>query len=277
MTSHSGPPPDLVIERLCGAYRCDCRAPDGSIFRMRGVFEHLTPPERLIFTHGWADATGVVEHSPRVTVVLVAVGSRTRVTVRQTGLADRARFDSHLEGWTAALGHLAACVRPCHGCGLRGPLSSPRPTGRDRSRICSTGAASSGSSISCSRRGRTISARAAPAASITRTSRGAMSRTPISPSPRSRVRAPGRSSTPAPPMPAGTTTWSSRFRSSIGCRRAATRPAARCRGCGSATNTPRRSRDAGDRGAGLRTGPRAPGTECACRGRPRVPADGPLV
>ena len=90
-----------------GAYACDYRASDGSVFRLRGVFETLTPPERLIFTHGWADQNGVVEHHPRVTVDLEAVGDQTRVTVRQTGLADKASRDSHLEGWTQAIGHLA--------------------------------------------------------------------------------------------------------------------------------------------------------------------------
>lgn len=93
-----------------GAYACDYRMTDGSIARMRGVYEHLTPPERMIFTHGWADENGVVDHYPRVTVIFEAVGERTRVTVRQTGLADRETFDSHGEGWSEALGHLAVLL-----------------------------------------------------------------------------------------------------------------------------------------------------------------------
>lgn len=93
-----------------GAYACDYRSDDGSVYRARGVFESLTPPERLIFTHGWADEHGVVARHPRVTVTLEDLGAQTRVTIRQTGLADRAARDSHGVGWSQGLDHLAALL-----------------------------------------------------------------------------------------------------------------------------------------------------------------------
>ena len=93
-----------------GAYACDYHIPDGSIARLRGVFETLSPPDRMVFTHAWADENGVIARHPRVVVVFEAVGDKTRITLRQTGLVDAEIRNSHAEGWGQALGHLAALL-----------------------------------------------------------------------------------------------------------------------------------------------------------------------
>ncbi|MGP1396772.1 MAG: SRPBCC family protein [Inquilinaceae bacterium] len=93
-----------------GAYACDFHGEDDAVYRLRGRFEDISRPDRLVFTHGWADADGVVEHDARVTVTFRDLGGRTQMTVRHVGLDSEEARASHSEGWSGALGHLAQLV-----------------------------------------------------------------------------------------------------------------------------------------------------------------------
>ena len=91
-----------------GAYRCWYRGEDGAAHRLQGRFLELAEPERLVLTHGWENADGVVENDTRVVVTLAEEGRRTRLTVHQATFDTVATRDSHAEGWGQALDHLAA-------------------------------------------------------------------------------------------------------------------------------------------------------------------------
>src|SRR5467141_3348487 len=62
MTENSG---DL---RVGGAFSACMRSPEGSDHRLRGVYREFVPPERLVFTHAWIDATGTRGPETIVTV-----------------------------------------------------------------------------------------------------------------------------------------------------------------------------------------------------------------
>ena len=97
-----------------GAYAADYHGDSGGVFRMRGVFHEVSPPDRLVFSHGWADETGRVEHDTRVTVTLEERGQGTLVTIHQVGLPTDAARDAHREGWSQVLERLVGLVATGH-------------------------------------------------------------------------------------------------------------------------------------------------------------------
>ncbi|WP_299400073.1 SRPBCC domain-containing protein [Pelagibius sp.] len=92
--------------RRGGRHACCLRSPDGSTFRLGGVYCAVTPPERLVSTFTAEGDTGVSGRETLVTVTFEDVGEdaapRTRLSLRQ------GRFDGAAERDVHA-GAMAAC------------------------------------------------------------------------------------------------------------------------------------------------------------------------
>lgn len=91
-----------------GAYRFRMREANGTDHWSQGVCQEILPPERFVFTTGWADAEG----NPTSPVTLVTLtfedlSGKTRLTLCQTGFETSAARDSHRTGYESALDKLA--------------------------------------------------------------------------------------------------------------------------------------------------------------------------
>jgi uncharacterized protein YndB with AHSA1/START domain len=89
-----------------GAYRLAMRGPDGVVRTKRGVYREVTP-DRIVFSYAWEDADGNPGHEMRVTITLEEIGTRTRMTLHQTGFEAIPERDSHRSGWTSCMRRLA--------------------------------------------------------------------------------------------------------------------------------------------------------------------------
>ncbi|HIP78624.1 MAG TPA: SRPBCC domain-containing protein [Kiloniellaceae bacterium] len=102
--------------RRGGRHACCVRSPDGSIFRLGGVYCAVTPPERLVSTFMAEGDTGVSDRETLVTVTFEDVGGslghrgvpRTRLSLRQGRFDGMAERDVHAGAMTACLDRVAA-------------------------------------------------------------------------------------------------------------------------------------------------------------------------
>jgi uncharacterized protein YndB with AHSA1/START domain len=103
-----------VDARPGGALRIVMRAPDGTDYRMRGVFREVVAPERLVFTNIAVDADDKPLLDGLTTVTLAEEGGNTRLTVhtRATGLVPFAApmLAGMQEGWTQSIDRLEEYV-----------------------------------------------------------------------------------------------------------------------------------------------------------------------
>lgn len=90
-----------------GSFRVCMHAPDGTDHWLQGVYREVVPPERLVFTHSWTDASGNPGKETLVTITFADRGGKTELTLRQTGLASVASRDGHREGWNSTFNRLA--------------------------------------------------------------------------------------------------------------------------------------------------------------------------
>lgn len=93
--------------RVGGAYRCGMRSPAGTEHWKRGVYHEIVAPERIVFTFAWEDADGNLGPELLTTVTFAEEGTRTRLTLRQTGFATVDGRDDHVGGWTSCLERFA--------------------------------------------------------------------------------------------------------------------------------------------------------------------------
>lgn len=84
-----------------GKYRICMSAPDGAEHWLQGVYREVVKPERLVFTHSWDDANGNPGVETLVTITFTERGSKTELTLHQTGFASRGSRDGHDTGWTS--------------------------------------------------------------------------------------------------------------------------------------------------------------------------------
>jgi uncharacterized protein YndB with AHSA1/START domain len=89
-----------------GAYRLAMRGPDGVVRTKRGVYREVTP-DRIVFSYAWEDADGNPGHEMEVMITLEEIGTRTRMTLRQTGFEAIPERESHRSGWTSCMPRLA--------------------------------------------------------------------------------------------------------------------------------------------------------------------------
>ncbi len=86
------------------------RAPDGTLYPMRGAFLEVVPPQRLVFTSFPVDQDGNPQIDGRVTVTLEAEGEATRLRLHARAVALVPYAVRFLEGadagWTQSLDRL---------------------------------------------------------------------------------------------------------------------------------------------------------------------------
>lgn len=105
-----------VDARVGGLVRIHMQGPDGGIYPMRGVFQELVAPERIVLLTGVDAPDGTVRFEVLTTVTLVESGGRTTLTLRArvvTATADSAMNIAGMEpGWSQSLDRLQAHVAP---------------------------------------------------------------------------------------------------------------------------------------------------------------------
>lgn len=89
-----------------GAYRLAMRGPDGVVRTKRGVYREVTL-DRIVFSYAWEDTDGRPGHEMLVTVTFEEVGTRTRLTLRQTGFVAIPERNDHRSGWTSCMQRFA--------------------------------------------------------------------------------------------------------------------------------------------------------------------------
>ena len=95
-----------------GIWRRRMRIPDGTVITKHGVYREVVVPERLVFTYITEYADGRVDPETLVTVTLVDLGGRTRLTLRHTGFQTDASRAGHEGGWTSCVERFAAFIEP---------------------------------------------------------------------------------------------------------------------------------------------------------------------
>jgi uncharacterized protein YndB with AHSA1/START domain len=89
-----------------GKWHATMRKPEGGDMKLGGVYREVVPPERLVFTHAWEDASGGFSPETVVTVVLIDRGDKTEMNFKQTGFDSIGARDGHNEGWGSSFDRL---------------------------------------------------------------------------------------------------------------------------------------------------------------------------
>jgi uncharacterized protein YndB with AHSA1/START domain len=102
--------------RAGGALRIHMRAPDGVVYPMKGVFQEVVEPERLVFVSSALDANGNSMFDVLTTVTFAEQGGKTVLTLQARVITATAMAPQYLKGmemgWMQSLDklgdHLAA-------------------------------------------------------------------------------------------------------------------------------------------------------------------------
>jgi len=86
-----------------GAYRLRMRSPEGVDQIKRGIYREIVAPERIVFTFAWEAPDGSLGTELLVTVTLETLGTKTKLTLQQSGFDAVETRDSHVIGWTSCL------------------------------------------------------------------------------------------------------------------------------------------------------------------------------
>jgi uncharacterized protein YndB with AHSA1/START domain len=96
--------------RAGGAIRIDMRAPDGVVYPMKGVFEEIIAPERLVFISSALDDQGNSMFDILNTVTFAAQRGKTVLTLQARVIKASAQAPQYLKGmeagWTQSLDRL---------------------------------------------------------------------------------------------------------------------------------------------------------------------------
>lgn len=97
-----------------GAIHIEMRSPDGKVYPIKGVYQEIVEPERLVFTGSALDTEGAPLFEVVIAVSFLERGSRTilRVHTRvlRTTLAADAFLKGMMVGWPQSLERLEALV-----------------------------------------------------------------------------------------------------------------------------------------------------------------------
>lgn len=108
-----------IDARVGGEILIHMKAPDGSVHVMRGIFQEIVKPERLVFTNMPEDTEGNRLLDGMTTVTFAAEGSKTRLTVDTyvVGIVPLApaMIAGMDAGWTQSLERLEAFARSLAG------------------------------------------------------------------------------------------------------------------------------------------------------------------
>jgi uncharacterized protein YndB with AHSA1/START domain len=106
-----GPDVNEIDLRVGGRWRLGMRAQDGRVHISAGVYREISPPGRLVMTHGWEDPDGRVQNETLVSITLSDAGDgRTRMLFEQTGFESAGSRDGHQQGWSEAFDSLEAAL-----------------------------------------------------------------------------------------------------------------------------------------------------------------------
>lgn len=98
--------------RKGGAIRIHMRRPNGVVYPMKGVFEEIAEPERLVFVSTALDDKDNSMFDVRNTVIFDEQGGKTKLTLRARVIRATAQAPQYLKGmeagWTQSLDRLAA-------------------------------------------------------------------------------------------------------------------------------------------------------------------------
>lgn len=76
-----------------------------------GVYEEITPPERIVMTWTWEDPDPHAGFETRISVSFIDQGAETELEIVQARLTTRDIYDRHAEGWDGAIRLLDGYVR----------------------------------------------------------------------------------------------------------------------------------------------------------------------
>jgi len=97
-----------------GAILVHMRAPNGVVYPMKGVFQEVASPERLVFLCGALDEAGELLFEVLTTVIFAEQASETKLTMRARVVKSTPAAAVHIAGmeigWTQSLERLAALV-----------------------------------------------------------------------------------------------------------------------------------------------------------------------
>jgi uncharacterized protein YndB with AHSA1/START domain len=98
--------------RVGGAMRIDMRAPNGVVYPMKGVFEEIEEPERLVFVSSALDDKGNSMFDVLNRVTFVEQRGKTELTLQARVIKATAQAPQYLQGmqagWTQSLDRLGA-------------------------------------------------------------------------------------------------------------------------------------------------------------------------
>jgi uncharacterized protein YndB with AHSA1/START domain len=102
--------------RVGGHLRIHMRAPDGTIYPMKGEIREMTPPERLAFTNIAVDEAGNPVLEGFTSVTFADEGGKTRLTLHTRASAVVEKAVAYLQGmeagWTMSIDKLEALLTP---------------------------------------------------------------------------------------------------------------------------------------------------------------------
>jgi uncharacterized protein YndB with AHSA1/START domain len=98
--------------RVGGQWRAGLKRADGDdLLWQSGIYREVTPPERLVFTFKWEDASHE-DGAPAETLVTVVFSAlpdgRTRMDFTHEGLKSAESLSGHKQGWTSTFDRLQA-------------------------------------------------------------------------------------------------------------------------------------------------------------------------
>ncbi|MBI4082257.1 MAG: SRPBCC domain-containing protein [Candidatus Lambdaproteobacteria bacterium] len=97
-----------VDARVGGKYRIAMRSKEGQVYRVKGVYREIAPPERLVFTWSWE---GEEEQETLVTVELHAQGDGTELVLTHERFPNAEVRDRHGWGWNSSFNKLAKALQ----------------------------------------------------------------------------------------------------------------------------------------------------------------------
>lgn len=97
-----------------GAFRICMRSPEGVDNWLQGMYTEVVPPERLAFTHTWLRRDGTPGVETLVTITFAELGTKTELTLHQTGFDTIASRDGHNGGWNSTFDRLAEYLTNLH-------------------------------------------------------------------------------------------------------------------------------------------------------------------
>jgi uncharacterized protein YndB with AHSA1/START domain len=96
--------------RVGGELRIHMRAPDGVVYPMKGVFEEILPPERLVFVSSALDGAGKSMFDILNTVLFAEQDGKTTLTLQARVTSTTAQAPQYLKGmemgWAQSLDRL---------------------------------------------------------------------------------------------------------------------------------------------------------------------------